>query len=100
VFTEVEQPLTALRGAVHSSDSTKKEMDAYITITDSKTKEELDAKNVNSKTGRYIFIVTPGKYVINITGSGFKSFQQEIIIYDKSDFTSEVERNFTLLPDK
>jgi hypothetical protein len=100
VFTEVEQPLTAIRGAVHSSDTTKKEIDAYITITDSKTKEELDAKNVNSKTGRYIFIAAPGKYIINITGNGFKPLQQEIIIYDKSDFTSELERNFTLLPDK
>jgi hypothetical protein len=100
VFTEVEQPLTAIRGKVQLSDTAKKDIDAYITITDSKTKEELDAKNVNSKTGRYIFIIAPGKYTINITGNGFKPLQQEIIIYDKSDFTGEIERNFTLLPDK
>lgn len=100
IFTEVEQPLTAIRGLVQASDTTKKEIDAYITIVDSKTKDELDAKNVNPKTGRYIFIVTPGKYIINITGKGFKPFQGEINIYDKSDFTSEVERNFILLPDK
>ncbi len=100
VFTEIEQPLTAIRGAVQITDSTKKEIDAYITISDVKTKEELDAKNVNSKTGKYIFIVTPGKYVIDITGKGFKPIKQEIIIYDKYDFTGEVERNFTLLPDK
>ena len=82
------------------TESTQKEIDAYITISDAKTKEELDAKNVNSKTGRYIFIALPGKYVINITCKGNKPVQQEIIIYDKSDFTSEVERNFTLVPDK
>jgi hypothetical protein len=100
IFTEVEQPLTAIRGKVQLSDTTQKEIDAYITISDAKTKEELDAKNVNSKTGRYIFIALPGKYVINITCKGNKPVQQEIIIYDKSDFTSEVERNFTLVPDK
>jgi len=71
--------------------------DSYLNFGDS---EDTAAKNVNSKTGRYIFIVTPGKYIINITGNGFKPLQQEIIIYDKSDFTGEVERNFTLLPDK
>ena len=100
VFTEVEQPLTAIRGAVHTSDTTKKELDAYITISNAKTNEELDSKNVNSKTGRYIFIVEPGKYVVNITSKGCKPIQQEIIVFDKSDFTSEIERNFTLLPDK
>lgn len=99
VFTEIEQPLTAIRGAVQASDTTKKEIDAYITITNTKTNEELDAKNVNPKTGRYIFIVEPGKYAITITGSGFKLITREIIIYDKSDFTGEVEQNFTLEPD-
>ena len=99
VFTEVEQPLTAIRGAVQVSDTTKKEIDAYITISNAKTKEELDAKNVNIKTGRYVFIVEPGKYVINITSNGFKPVRQEIIVYDKSDFVSEVERNYILLPD-
>ncbi|HXD92888.1 MAG TPA: hypothetical protein VNX01_06710, partial [Bacteroidia bacterium] len=100
VFNEVEQPLTAIHGAVQNTDTTKKEIDAYITISNQKTKEELDAKNVNAKTGRYVFIVEPGKYIINITGKGFKPLQQEITIYDKSDFTSETEYNFKLLPDK
>jgi len=100
IFTEVEQALTAIHGKVSNSDTTKKEIDAYITISNSKTKEELDAKNVNVKTGRYVFIVEPGKYIINITGTGFKPLQQEIIIYDKSDFTSETQYNFKLLPDK
>lgn len=100
IFTEVEQPLTAIHGTVQSTDTTKKEIDAYITITNPKTKEELDAKNVNPKTGRYVFIVEPGKYIINITGKGFKPLQQEITIYDKADFTSETEYNFKLLPDK
>ncbi|HEX7415099.1 MAG TPA: hypothetical protein VF411_13725 [Bacteroidia bacterium] len=98
-FTEVEQPVTAIRGKVQTNDTTKKEIDAYITITDTKTKEELDAKNVNPKTGRYIFIVKPGKYLIEIKHKGFKPLQQEVIIYDKSDFSGEIERNFSLLPD-
>ncbi|HTA62159.1 MAG TPA: hypothetical protein VK835_06880, partial [Bacteroidia bacterium] len=100
IFTEVEQPLTAIHGIVQSSDTTQKEIDAYITITNLNTKEELDAKNVNPKTGRYVFIVEPGKYSINITGKGFKPLQQEITIYDKSDFTSQTQQHFTLLPNK
>ncbi|MFI5141995.1 MAG: hypothetical protein ACHQII_06530, partial [Bacteroidia bacterium] len=100
IFTAVEQPLTAIHGNVQSADTTKKDIDIYITISNTKTKEDVDAKNVNLKTGRYVFIVEPGKYIINITGKGFKPIQQEITIYDKSDFTAETQYNFTLLPDK
>lgn len=99
-FLDVEQRLTAVVGKVKSSDSTKTTIDATITITNLKTNMELDGKDVNKKTGRYIFIVEPGKYRIDITGAGYKPYKEEILVLDKSDFTTELEKNFTLLPDK
>jgi hypothetical protein len=99
-FNEADQPLTAITGLVQASDSSKKEIEAYISISEIATKKELDGKDVNPKTGKYIFIVEPGKYLVNITAKGFKPFSEEITIYDKSDFVSELEKNYLLQPEQ
>jgi len=91
-FNDVDKPLTAISGMVILSDTTKQEIDAFVSITNLKTKEEVDSKNVNKKTGKYIFIVEPGKYQIQITTSGNKTIKEDLIVYDKSDFTSLIEK--------
>lgn len=98
-FLDVEQPLTAVVGTVRSADSTLKTIEATISIFDSKN-QEIDTKDVNKKTGRYIFIVEPGKYRVEITSKGHKPFKEEISVLDKSDYSVELEKNFTLVPDK
>jgi hypothetical protein len=99
-FLDVEQPLTAMVGVVKSADSTKTTIDANITLFDSKTNQEIETKNVNKKTGRYIFIVEPGKYKVVVNCKGCKSFTEEINVYDKSDYTVEMVKNFALVSDK
>ncbi len=99
-FLDVEQRLTAVVGKIKSADSTKTSIEASISIINIKTNQELDSKEINKKTGRYIFIIEPGKYRIEITSAGHKPFKEDITVLDKSDFSAELERNFTLLPDK
>lgn len=96
IFNSVEEQQTALIGNVSLADTLKKEIDAFISIKNFKTKEELDSKNVNKITGKYIFIVPPGKYQIEITSPGNKPISESIIIYDKADFKSEQIRNYIL----
>jgi hypothetical protein len=97
-FLDVEQRLTAIVGNVRSGDTTRKNIEASIRITNLKTNEELDSKEVNKKTGRYIFIVEPGRYRIDITCPGHKSHTEEVNVYDKSDFVAELEKSFVLIP--
>jgi hypothetical protein len=99
-FLDVEQRLTALVGNVKSGDSTKTTIEATISIIDLKTNQEIDSKDINKKTGRYIFIAEPGKYRIEITSTGHKPFKEEITVLGKSDFAAEMEKNFILVPDK
>jgi len=99
-FLDVEKRLTAVVGNVKSPDSTKTSIEATISIYDLKTNKELDGKDVNKKTGRYIFIVEPGKYRIEISGNGYKPFKEEITVFDKSDYKVEMEKDFILLQDK
>ena len=96
VFNTVEEQQTALMGYVSMADSSKKEIDAFIAIKNIKTNEEVDSKNVNKLTGKYIFIIPPGKYQIEITSPGNKTIQENIIVLDKSDFKLEQVKNFVL----
>lgn len=98
-FLDVEQPLTALVGNIRSGDSTVTTLEATIGIYNAMN-EEIETKDVNPKTGRYIFIVEPGKYHIEVNGKGHKPFREDIHVYDKSDYSVELEKNFILLPDK
>ena len=95
IFNDAEKPLTALRGVVNR-DSTQKRPAATITITDLKTNDALETKDVNPESGKYIFIVEPGKYRIEIEAEGYANFSEDFTIYDKSDFVGELEKNFRL----
>ena len=96
IFNSVKEKLSALIGSVTIADSTKKEIDAFISIKNLKTNEELDFKNVNKLTGKYIFIVPPGKYQIEITSPGNKPVKENVVVLDKSDFKSEIVKNYIL----
>jgi hypothetical protein len=95
-FNDVDKPISVLRGVVSVTDTTVKEMDAFVTLLDAKTKEEVDAKNVNPQTGRYIFAIEPGKYILQVTSSGYVDYTQNITVYDKSDYIFEIEKNILL----
>ncbi|MGZ4044039.1 MAG: hypothetical protein ACXVO9_12615, partial [Bacteroidia bacterium] len=95
IFKDAEKPLTALRGVINA-DSTQKRPPATITITDLKTNDALETKDINPATGKYIFIVEPGKYRIEIEAEGYVNLSEDITVYDKSDFVGELEKNFKL----
>lgn len=99
-FKDVEEQLTAITGIINTIDSLDAEIDAFVSITNIKTNEELDAKNANKKTGKYIFIVTPGKYRISITSPGTKEIVEDFTIYDKADFSPVIEKKHQLLSEK
>lgn len=75
-----ETPLTLLKGEVNDL-SGKPAKDVEITVTDNETEEIVGVYHTNSKTGEYVFILTPGKNY-NITyeseGSLFYSENMEI----------------------
>lgn len=99
-FNDVEEQLTAITGIVNTIDSLETEIDAFVSITNIKTNEELDAKNANKKTGKYIFIVTPGKYRLSITSPGNKEIVEDFTVFDKADFSPVIEKKHQLLSEK
>ncbi len=50
----------------------------------------------NPETGKFIVILSPGKYVININCEGFQEYKETIIIEDRETPVKEIARSFLL----
>jgi outer membrane protein OmpA-like peptidoglycan-associated protein len=61
-------PLSLLKGVV--VDSSQAPKSAVITITDNKTNKVEGVYKTNSKTGEYMFVLTPGNYNISYEADG------------------------------
>lgn len=95
-FHDIEDKVSVLKGIVSVNDTVKKDIDAIVTLIDGITGEELDSKNANPKSGKYIFAVSPGKYIISVASPDYDLIKTEISVYDKIEFVFEIEKNFTL----
>ena len=95
-FNDIEAQVSIIKGVVSTGDTTKKEIDALITLTDAKTNEKLDSKNVIPQSGKYVFSAAPGKYIITVESPGYSEHKETLNVYDKSDFIFEIEKNIRL----
>ncbi len=96
IFNDIENTPSVIKGVISTADTSKKEIEAMITIVDKKTNEELDSKDVNPQSGRYIFAVEPGKYILKVSCSGYVDHTEEINVYDKANYIFEIEKNIIL----
>jgi len=95
-FNDVENKISVIRGTALAKDTLVTEIDALITLLDAKTNEEIDSKNINPKTGKYIFAVGPGKYILHVSSKGFDDVKEPITVFDKSDYIFELNKNILL----
>lgn len=89
-------PLTLIKGNV--SDETGKAAKTLITVTDNETGEIAGVYNTNSKSGKFLFILTPGKnYNITYQAAGHLFYSENIEIPKESNYY-EFNKSVTLLP--
>ncbi len=96
-FNDVDVQPSVIKGIVTTNDTSKTEIDAFITLTDANTKVEIDSKNINPTSGKYIFAVGPGKYTLTISSVGYEVVKEEITVFDKIDYVFEIDKNITLI---
>lgn len=97
IFNDVENQASVVKGIISTSDTLKKEIDALVSIIDEKTNEKIDSKNANPISGKYVFSVYPGKYIITVTSPGFEDYKEVLNVFDKSDYVFEIEKNIKIL---
>ena len=94
-FNSVEPKYSVIKGLVSTDKVTDSRVD--ISITDADTYEIYGEYTPNDITNRYIIILPPGKYFIDIDAEGFNSISEEIEIFDKTSFKPEINKNIHLV---
>jgi len=98
VFKNVDGELTVIKGIVSSSIPSTKITSCNIEVIDAKTNDTYGAYKVNPTTGKYVIILPPGQYYLQIDGAGFKSLSENINVLDKGSFVPMIEKNFSIQP--
>ncbi len=92
-----ETPLTLMKGIVLNKDGNPAK-NARITITDNETEQVVGIYTANSKTGAFLFILTPGKnYNITYQADGHLFYSENMEIPKASNYY-EINRAVTLDP--
>ena len=93
----VASPLILQKGTVldHNQSAAR---GSKITITDNETEKVVGVYHPNSKTGKYLFILTPGKsHNISYEADGLLFYSENIFVSDESDY-NEIIKSVTLAP--
>ena len=94
-----EKPLTVMSGTFSISDANNTvPPDAQIIVIDNETGDLVGVFRPNQKTGKYLFILPPGKnYNVSYEASGYL-FNSENLIVPKNSAYNTIQREIKLAP--
>lgn len=99
VFNEVQQETyTAVVGTILRpiDFSTVDYSSVLINVTNTKTQENVGEYRPNTRTGRFVLALPPGKYVITVDAPGCKQLIETIIVFDIGAM-AEIQKDVQLL---
>ncbi len=97
VFNDVEPKYTVVKGSVESNDAYKKVDQVMITVFSKESGEMFGTYVPNPASGRYIMILPPGNYSMEVDADGFKRLEENIAIADKASFQTTINKDIKLL---
>lgn len=97
-FNEVDPRYTVLLGKMYAVNTSQLKEDVYITVTDQGSGELFGTYLPNSVSGRYVIIVPPGKYTMEVEADGYNTVVEEVEIFDKSSYQTVISKDLVLKP--
>lgn len=99
-FNDVEPNYTLIEGTISSGDTSQKLVynNVEIKVKNNATQKNYGTYMPNTVTGKYVMILPPGNYTIDIDVQGFEKFSEKFQVADKVNMRNEIEKNITLLP--
>lgn len=89
-FNDADIDYTVIIGQLSSKDNSAINFrDVFITVNDIVSGEALGNYVPNPANGRFIIILPPGKYNVNVDAPGFKNAMVPVEIFDKSSYQSQ-----------
>lgn len=97
-FNEVENDYSVVIGEFSAKDNAEVNYsDVFISVSDNISKELVGNYLPNPATGRFVVILPPGKYQMNIDAKGFKTVNKNIEVFDKVSYQAEINMNIQLV---
>lgn len=96
-FSDVENDYSVVIGELATKDNAAiNYSDVFISVTNNISKEAVGNYLPNPSTGRFVVILPPGKYQMDIEAPGYKTITKNIEIYDKASYQAEIEMKIEL----
>lgn len=95
-FNKVEPRYTVITGNLRTQNGSDALEGAYIQIIDVETGEIYGDYAPNEKTMRYVMILPPGNYDMYVNALDCEELFEEIEIYDKASFRTEINKDLIL----
>lgn len=97
-FNELDARQTVLKSKILTEGGTEPITDAFVSIIDNRTQDEVGTYTPNPKNGSFVIILKPGSYNILVDAPGFSPKSEDIVIKGKSDFVPFTNKEFIVTP--
>jgi hypothetical protein len=88
---------TVISGTLSFADTLNKgNMNAIITVTNTKTKAQVGTYTPVAGTGKYVIALSPGNFMLTVESPKCKPFVQSVTIFDLGSFEPEITLNMSL----
>ena len=99
-FNEVEPRYTVITGYINTDAGSFEAEDVYLSVFDMETDEIYGDYRINPNTMRYVIILPPGKFELNMEIDGFENYIENIKVLDKNGYKSKIEKNISIVKSK
>lgn len=97
-FNETDNRQTIYKSLIVKSGSTTPITDAFVSVVDNRTQEEIGTYTPNATNGKFVMILKPGSYNVLIDAPGYAPKSEDILVLGKSDFIPFTEVEFAVSP--
>ncbi len=104
IFKDVDPDYQIRKGLILTGDSTIKSSikkikgDLFISVYNRETDQLHGIYPYNSKSGKYLLILAPGKYELRIEGDNYEPYSNEFIVIEKFNFDFIINEDIYLTP--
>jgi hypothetical protein len=97
-FGDIEPQYSVVTGLIASADGQKRVnyADVFITVTDTKSQQIYGNYIPNPSSGKYVIILPPGTYHMELEATGFETYTETLNVLDKSSFATEIDKDIKL----
>lgn len=97
-FNDLDTRQTIVKSKIVKEGGTEAIKDAFISVVDNRTQDEVGNYTPNSKNGGFVMILKPGSYNVLVDAPGFAPKSEDIVIKGKSDFVPFIDKEFIVTP--